>query len=331
MGLQYSDHLVPTTGMIAWYRFKSGVDGHHIIYDESGNSRTLTGNAGNAPVLTEYNNENYGWYFDGTRDPLVYTGAVTVKHAFIVAAAEGAAFDLNRGLITGPAAGDLVVSEATGTEFFDFSGTYPDMVYRKSNVVLANASQAAPMNNTLALIELSSATGFALDGIQLGQQKALGTRLWKGIFMEGLFSDRVYNDAERARLYQYFAKMYHIWEADTTSGLNIFPFTQNWGSPDVRRKKVLGDVAEDGSTMTYRTKGGLRRYPDLSFERRLPDEVEAAEEFYDSHYPGTSFTYRDRTILPAQNMTVRFPIDAELDVTPQGPSNFMYKFPLEKI
>jgi hypothetical protein len=205
--------LIPTSGLEAWHMYEAGASGHHIIYDYSGNSRIIDSAETDAAVLSS--NVLYGqpgWYFNGsTTVPLNYTGSVTVKHAFILAAHDDATFNLNRGLLTGETAGDILVSDSSGTKFFDLSGTTPDMGYRKSDVFYASANQQAPMSNVPELLEVASPVGFTLDGIQIGKQRNLAGKIWKGYFFEQLLYSRILTTNEKDRIKLYFNIKFAQW------------------------------------------------------------------------------------------------------------------------
>jgi hypothetical protein len=326
-----SDHLVSQTGLVCWHKYKAGSSANNFIEDLSGNKRDLGCNPINSPVLSAMDNGKMGWVFDGSDEPLeAVFGNHTAYHFFVVGSHHDAAFAAYQGLMSGRTTGDVLISNNTGVNFFDYTGTYGTIGYRKANVSYANATQSAPMNDVNSVIEVIMPGGLLMDGLKIGQQRTLSGRLWEGKYLESIVYNRVLSDSERMRMYQYFAKMYHIWEKSTSAGPNIFPFTNNWNSPEVRKKRVLADEAEDGS-MTYRTKRGKKRYLDLEFTRRTADELQASEQFYDEHHPGIEFVYRDRTVYPHEDLTVRFPPEAELEDVPGSPTGFSYKLKMNEV
>lgn len=213
--------LLPTSGMQAWYQYEEGQSEGGIILDYSGNSRDL-GAVSNTPVLTaNVLDGQYGWYFNGSRNPLSYTGAVTAKHVFILASHEDAAFAVNQGLISGVgvSGGDILVSETSGTQYTDL-GLAGDFIYRKSDTLYANASLEAPMSGAFALLDVRLAAGVSLDGIQIGQQRdydgvahggATARRL-KGYFIEAIVYNRVLSAAEILRVQFYFNLKFSQWQ-----------------------------------------------------------------------------------------------------------------------
>lgn len=185
-----------------WYQYQQGGSGHHVIYDSSGNEKTLLGNEVSAPVLTENVLGGHpAWYFDGTPDPLVYTGLITLKHVFILASNEDATFDGFQGLLTGPTSGDVLVGDDGTTKFFDLG---IDNLYSSAGTSYDENDQQAPMSGTFRLMEVKNSDGITLDGIQLGQQKADATRKWKGHFVEMIGFTRTLSQSDIRQIRLYF-------------------------------------------------------------------------------------------------------------------------------
>lgn len=203
-----STEIIPSPD--AWYQYQVGGSADHIIYDTSGNERNLVGDSSNAPVLTTNVHEGYpAWYFDGTREPLVYSGAFTVKHAFVLASNEDATFDGYQGLLTGETLGDVLVGDDTTTKFFNLGISN---IYTSGGTAYTEADQQAPMSGTFRLMEVKNSTGITLDGIQVGQQKADVTRRWQGHFVEMILFSRVLTAIELRRVRLYFNIKFGEWK-----------------------------------------------------------------------------------------------------------------------
>lgn len=219
--------LVPTTGMQAWHAYEAGASGDHVIYDYSGNARHISCALGNTPVLTtSVINGLPGWYFNGSRTPLAYTGALTPKHVFILAGHTGASFAINQGVISGvgAAGGDILVSETSGTQYTDLA-LGGDFIYRKSETLYANASLEAPMGGDIELMDIRLAAGVILDGIQIGQQRdydgvahggATARRL-TGYFVEDILYSAVLSATDIRRVKLYFDLKFHLWRTAGTT------------------------------------------------------------------------------------------------------------------
>lgn len=193
----------------AWYQYQQGGSAGQIIYDSIGDKH-LQADVSNAPVLTE--NVLAGqpaWYFDGTKDPLVYSGSVTIKHAFVLASQADATFDGYQGLLTGETTGDVLVGEDAAAKFFDLG--LSGFEYIKSGTTYADNNQLAPVSGNFGLLEVTSVDGITLDGIQVGQQKADVTRKWEGHFVEMILFDRVLDRDELRRVRLYFNIKFGEW------------------------------------------------------------------------------------------------------------------------
>jgi hypothetical protein len=203
--------LVPTTNMAFWHQYEAGVSGHDTVADYSGNARNLAGGTVDPVLGTNLLNGQPAWYFNGsTTDPLKWTGAISVVHMFVLAAAEGAAFDLNRGLLTGVTSGDLLTSNNTGTTFFDL-GITPDPAYKKSGVTYAENNMQAPMNSRFELIEyIANAGAWTPDGIQVGRQRDIAGRIWKGWWADQMGFTGELGVTARRRVLLYYALRYGV-------------------------------------------------------------------------------------------------------------------------
>lgn len=297
--------VVPRSGLIAWNGYKAGESTNAIISDLSGNGRDLDATGADPPALQmDVINGQPAWYFNGTDDALLWSGNITTKHLFVLAAFEDAAFADYQGLYSNEDqnSGDILVSNPTGTNLFDFSGslTYS---YRKNDVLLANNAQAAPMGGQFGLIEVSSATGWAANGIQIGDQQSLG-RKFKGWYAESIAYSTVLSDVQRQMVYEYFAMKFYMWRK-VASGLDVWPFQANWAYPFPTDKAVIASRSINGA-FKAREKRPAKDAWELSFAGRSPEEVDAAKAFWDAKHPGTSFIYRDDAYSPSRDSEVLF-------------------------
>lgn len=308
-------NVVPMADIEMWHQYEAGVSGHNIIYDYSGKNRTITCGAGNAPVLTPnvYNSQP-GWYFNGSRDPLAWSGSVTLKHVFILMSLDEATFTTERGVLSGLTAGDILVTNSSGTYFYDLSAD----TYRKSDVVYPAASQSAPVNGAFALVEIVYNAGVSMDGLQVGKQRTLA-RNHKGYFFEQLGYSGIKNDFERLRIYRYFAMRYQAWPK-VASGLNVFPFpADRVNGQELDREHYLSEPY-DGDLKAL-VRGDFKSGFECPFTLRIEPEYNAAVAFYKEHYPLTNFILRDYRYIDPRDTQVRF----GSSVKEQG-SNVTYRF-----
>lgn len=305
-GLQWRDTgLVPQDGIIAWHGYDEVTSNNDTIDDLSPNARDLI-NASSPPVLTQNVINGYpAWYFDGTKNPLFFTGAISLRHTFILGSAQDASFSTYRGLLSGYTSGDVLVSEPSGTKFTDL-GLGANYVYRKGGKVYANNDLQAPVNGQFALMEVQHPVGAqSLDGIQVGQQKTFTTRLWKGHFVEQVLYNRILTDAERMRLMFYFILKFNIETADMPLYFPSDDFLhikrrRFYAEPPQWQKITDSYEFEDGGrTFNETAKQAPRRW---KYEYEVvntsgagtPGEVFIFDEFYDLVRHSRPFFFADK-------------------------------------
>lgn len=302
--------VIPRHELLAWHQYEAGVSGHQIIFDYSGNARTIETAGANPPSLIgDQLNGQPGWYYDGAapQDPLIFTGSVTWKHIFILAAAEGSSFNEFRGLLSGPTSGDALVSNTGGATSFFNLGYGSAYQYRKAGVTFADTNQIAPLNGPAGaqVIELTHTTGVTMDGIQVGQQRTQANRYWKGWFFDHLMYSGVKDEISRYNIYRYFAMRYQVWEQQTSLGPYVFPFTADRTMDAETDKENYLSEPYDGDAKAL-TRGSFKRKYSLPFSTREQEEFEAARAFHAQHYPLGEFIYRDYAFYPYQEVRVRF-------------------------
>lgn len=292
--------LIPTSGLLAWHMYEAGASGHHIIYDYSGNGRTIDSPTLNAPILTA--NVLYGqpgWYFDGASgtEPLNWSGGLTVNHAFILAAHEDAAFNLNRGLLSGPTTGDILTSNSSGTDFFDLG--LPNYSYRKSDIGYATNNQEAPMGNIPELIEVIDSDGLVLDGIQVGKQRTLAGRVWKGYFFEQFLYNRILDLSERKRIMLYFNIKFSQWRVGLplyfpSDDLMQFRRSRFYAAPLEYRDVTDHFEFEDrGRTFNEAADTPPRKW-EYVYRSRTAEQAVIFDEFWNQARISRPFIFRDK-------------------------------------
>lgn len=307
--------IVPRGGLLAWHS-ADGIaglaDGQSIttVPDLSGNGRTLAV-AGNQPVYrTNIINGYPAAYFNGGRDPLVYSGALTPKHIFVVAAYEDAAFPSGEagyaGLLGSASSGESpLVGQPSSTRFFDFDfETGGGYAYRRRDVAFPENDLQAAFGNQIAIFEISRASGFAMDGIQVGRHVGNASRLWKGYWCEQLLYDRVLAEGERFTIYTYLAMKYRIWP-QIASGLDVFPFAaQKSSTMEREQENYLSDPYSGPKKALVR--GGYAETYGVQYSIRLQEEIKAAKAFHAEKGKTTRFVFRDYRFYPPEDRTVTF-------------------------
>lgn len=301
--------VVPRHELIAWHMAEPGVSGHNIVFDysESTPVKTISTAGGSPPVLTsDVLNGQPGWYFNGSSDPLVYSGSsIAWKHIFILASVDEATFSAFRGLLSGPTSGNALVSNSSGTTFFNLGYGAP-FEYRKAGVAYAETAQFAPMSLNAQVIELVHQTGVSMDGIQVGKQtNQVPARNWKGYFFDELIYSGVKNDLQRYNIYRYFAMRYKVWEQQTSIGPYVFPFAADRTADAETDKENYLSEPYDGDAKAL-TRGSFKDRMSLPFSTREQEEFEAAQLFHAQHYPLGEFIYRDYVYNPYKEIRCRF-------------------------
>lgn len=312
------DHLIPSSGRITWNEadFIVGVaDGGNVssVPGKLASDKTLACSSTHPVLQTNIINGLSVVDFDGTKNPLVYSGNLTAKHIIMLAAHQDAAFPSgdngNGGLLTGLTAANtdnnvFVGGGATTTKFFDFGNGGS---YRKRDVAFAENNMQAAFNNAISIFEISLSSGFATDGIQIGKQRNVSpARLWKGYWAALWMWDRILTTMETESVYEYIACRYRIWR-QISSGLNVWPFLPNWALPGSFAPRELSSSSVSGATTT-RVKSSGKNSIEMRFESRHNEEFEAAKAFREANI---SFVYRDYGYATPRDTTVRFtsPID----------------------
>lgn len=307
---------VPKSGVLFWHEGRSLVNVNGIadagdisgVYDYSPNKLDLTCSSSKPTLDADAAGGKAAAVFSGTSNPLSgpSASAIVVKHLFAIAAYQDATFAVDfPGLISGEATGDILTSDVTGgIKFFNYAD---GRTYRKNGVTFVESNATAPMGNVLGILEVSNATGWSLDGVRLGQHKTFTARKWKGLWAMDLGYNRVLTTAERAAVYEYIAKIFFLWQQNSAAK-NIWPFDPDWGRQMPRSKRVLSSVAVSGASKS-RSKNTKKRSIDAKFSDREQAEFDAADRFWDAHYPSTSFIYRDNAKSPADDIELKFTSD----------------------
>ncbi len=278
-------NLFPRTDLAAWHQFDAGVSGNQVIFDASGNNRHLTTAAANSPVLiTDVLAGQPVWYFNGSRTPLVFSGNLTLKHVFIVAAIEGANFSTNNGLLTAPTGAVVLVgNSANSNSFIDLGAamSVTDYSYRKADILFPRTNQIAPNLGKLQIIELQFPDGLPMNGIQIGQDRGDAARRLSGFVAENIMFSSVLEGCDRLDVYEYLAMRYQLWRQHP-DGADYFPFA--FDRTTVFTKTDRAEISEAEGlrgrdrVVRYLDDAGLGSY-DFRFENRAIPETDAADAF----------------------------------------------------
>ena len=302
--------MIPKRGLEAWHESDTvtlSSSNVTAMYDKTGNGLTLTCPS-NYPTIGTTNILGRTIpvvSFDGTQNPLQSADAPTSKHFFVVASYADATFGANPpGLLTDLSTLPILVGTGSGSTFIDLTSYYGSYTYKRRDVVFAAGSMSASMSGAISIFEVVIPSGAALDGIQIGRDRATSNRKWKGSFILDLVYSRVLAADEVLSVYEYIAMRYLVWKR-VSSGLDVWPFQPEWGFNAPASKRVLSSTSVSGE-FKGRTKGAAKQGFAPRFEARWPEEFDAAKVFWDTKNPGTPFIYRDAAFSPARDNTVRF-------------------------
>lgn len=219
--------LIPTSGLVRAYPLASdtGSAGDYVtaVADESGsgaNLARLDTSGTNGPKWAELNGRKT-LAFTGSVKGLTNTTDFTLRDVFALAKHDGSAFDAYRGVVSDNATNPVILSNNSGTKFFDL--TIGTVSYRKSGTLYTASTQEAPMN-AWALVQMANTASWAMDGLQLGTDRA-NARYWKGWIGPVFAYSEARSAAERRAIKLWYDLRYQLWLEDGT--------TLEFPSPDI--------------------------------------------------------------------------------------------------
>lgn len=296
---------IPRGGMICWHSADSSANGQ-TIEDAAGKAQLDSGFGSTPPVYqTNVINGLPALYFDGsTNDPPKWTGgSVTPKHVFVVAGFDGVNFGASyRGLVGGATSGEILVGNPSSNYWFNFA---VGQTYRRYDVAFPESGSPGIFGQ-IGLMEISNPLGWAFSGIQIGQQRNLTDRRWKGWWCEQIFYDRVLSDVERWKIYRYIACKYRIWQQEgQSSSKAVYPFPADRPYGREHGRETYLSEPYDGDP-TALVRGNFKSGYELAFTLRRQEELDAAKAFYEAHHPLGEFIFRDYRFNPYRDSNVRF-------------------------
>ena len=271
---EFLENLLPKSGIVRWFPLNETVaNGQNVtsVLDKSANAAHLTSQATYPLWQTNVLNGRNVVYFDELKQPLKNITPFTAKHIFIVTKTDsGATFGAYRGLLTGLDVsnyGVLVGNTDTSTKFvdnnFEAAGTY---VYKKSQTAYAENNLEAPFDN-FELIDVSLSVGWALDGVQTGQDRDDDARRWIGRVAEILIYDRVLTAAETKQVNLYFDLKFGLWRLNNTvlnfpsPDLTNLSYSRFWAdNPDYKAVTVSHEYEDAGKDFIEISDNAPRRW-----------------------------------------------------------------------
>lgn len=293
---RFLEKLLPT-GAAFWYgmndRLANGQDAL-IVLDYSGNDRHLISTAPAPQWENGFYNPVNNVYFDGSGNPLAATFAATIKHIFTIARYDGGVnFGASyRGLLSGLAAinSGILVGNLNSQTFTSFSFG-AGFQYKKSGIAYLENNQVAPFAK-FELLDVSYASGWLLDGLQIGRDRADAARKWTGRVGETIGYGRVLSANESAAVNLYYDLKYGLWRANGT--ILTFPNPSITGilyrrfyadTPDYKKTTVSHEY-EDGGKSFSETSAFAPRQWEVEFNcaEATHADSKAKTDIFDAFY-----------------------------------------------
>jgi hypothetical protein len=276
--------------------------------DLSGKSRHLTAKTSDYPLFKTAGNYIQ---FNGTDSSLLGTSniPITVFCGFIVAKYDDATFpnsaDGYKGLLTDLASYDILVGNANTNKWFDFG--YDLYEFRSDDRIYPDSDAPAPMQNW-RLIFFRFWRSITLGGVQIGQQRNLTARKWKGgIKFLALFSVNM-TEMDIRKNAESIAAYYSINLAD------VYPYqTDRNGLTETTVQRVNFYDPPEGDRISEVLTDSKRTF-DMKFSSRRSQERAAMKSFHASHYAGAvPCIYRNYNIIPPEDIEGYFDSQYTLD------------------
>lgn len=271
-----------------------------VFTDLSGNNRHLTAAA--APPLIRYNalNNKKEVVWDGTRNPLRYTGNIQIKCGFILFRVSGAFTDYN-GVLTTPSEGILVGNKFWQDRFFPFDYKYFE--FRSGDRIYPQSDAPAPIDR-YDIVFFRFASPLAADGVQLGGDRDFAGRKLNGsILLAALYSGN-FCESEIRDIQSIIANSYQV------KLENVFPAQGSKTDQSILRRRVLYSTSISGATKA-RFKDLSRKSFELKFAARSQKELEKSRKFWDEFYLSKTFLYRDYNLFPPVDTVVKQPVETD--------------------
>lgn len=300
----YLSALIPTDGLKRAYPLwnDNSVDAALVttVVDESGNGANLLGmDLGVNGASWDAAGPNSRWVLtaNGTKPGITNATDFTMKDVFVLVKSTENPFTAYRGLISDQATNGVLISNNSVTKFYDFAtGT---TTYYKAGTTYAESNQLAPMNEW-AMVQISNSAGWTMDGFQVGDDRAYGTRLWKGSIGDIFAFSRVLTSAERRSVKIYYDLKFKLWLTDGTAlyfpdqaatGIRYFHYdAEPLGWEDV----TVSNEYEDGGRSFNTVTDTPPRFWTIEYTGLTAAEVEVFDAFSDAVRRSRTFSFVDK-------------------------------------
>lgn len=287
-------------------------------YDHSGNDRTISA-ASNYPLnSTPAINGKAAIYWDGTMNSLANAESFPVQCGWIVAKYNDAAFPSGangyKGLLTDLDSLPVLVGSQESANFFDFG--YEFFEFRTSDRIRPVNNAPAPMT-AYKVIFFRFWQPRVFNGVQLGQDRNLTGRKWKGfVGLLALYS-RNFCESDIRKYSKIIADNFALSLAD------VYPYQSDKNAPRNSVQGVNFYDPPEGARISEVLSDAKISF-DLQFTSRRQAEVNEFLDYHESHYaPALPCIYRDYKFIPPRDYEGYIDSPYDLD---GAVNNFSYSF-----
>ncbi|MCD9188230.1 MAG: fibronectin type III domain-containing protein [Pyrinomonadaceae bacterium] len=278
--------------------------------DLSGKGRNLTASSNQPTVKTNALNGKKSVNFNGSRNPLKWTGNLEIRCGFAVVKVNSfASFD---GVLTGLANAPILIGGGAGASIF-FDVKYKYYEYRLKDRIYspvetwANGERIETLNapapvGGFAIIYFKFWTNLQMDGVQLGQDRADASRKFNGEISLIALYNRDFCESEIRNMMRSLSYSYQLPISE------VYPYSGMRNDPRTLSTTVLTDGQREPNV---RVKYSQRRDFALSFNDRTMREIKDFRTFWNQFYPAQTFIYRDLNLVPPEDTACRFVVPQE--------------------
>lgn len=304
MNAFYLSPLIPSADLVRAYPLwnEDKEDGLLIstVFDESDNAGDLLGIGAMVDIpswdLANGPNGRAVIYQSGVSG-LQNTADFTAKDIFVLAKFDGTAFAAYHGLISGDTSPGVLVSDNTGTKFADLAtGT---VMYEKGPTTYTEATMEAPMN-AWGLCRVYKSDAWAMDGIQVGEDRAFTARKWDGWIGDVFIYSAIKTEAEKRSIRLYYDLKFNLWLTDgatlyfpdqEATGIRYFKYD---AEPLPWDNVTVSNEYEDGGRSFNTVTDDPPRFWTIEFTGLTPEQTEVFDAFNDAARRSRTFSFVDK-------------------------------------
>lgn len=285
------------------------------LTDQSAHFRHLTAASSYPTFHTAVVNGKSVVRFNGSQNPLKNTANFTVSCGWIVAKFNGSTFSDYQGLLSDLVNQTILVSNNSGTNFFNTQIEFFE--FRSNDRIYPLTNAPAPMN-AWKLIFFRFWNPMTVDGIQIGQQTTFTARKANAdIGFLALYSCN-FHETEIRKYSKILADNFALTLAD------VYPYQADISdTPESINQSVNFYDPPEGDRISE-VVGTAKRTIDLQFSVADQTEVKTMKTFHAAHYAAAvPFLYRDYRFTPPEDVEGYFDSQYALD---GANNNFNYGF-----